>query len=38
MIPYPTEDYKKYIYALGVQRVRRLHDLLGGLDPDLEEQ
>jgi hypothetical protein len=36
MISYPTEDYKKYIYALGMQRVRRLCDLFGGLDPDVE--
>jgi hypothetical protein len=36
MIPYPTEDYKKYIYALGMHRVRRLYDVFGGLDPDLE--
>jgi hypothetical protein len=36
MIPYPTEDYKKYIYALGVHRVRRLYDSVGGLDLDLE--
>jgi hypothetical protein len=36
MISYPTEDYKKYVYALGMQRVRRLYDVFGGLDPDLE--
>jgi len=37
MIPYPTEDYKKYIYALGKHRVRRLHDSVGTLDlhPDI---
>jgi hypothetical protein len=32
MIAYPTEDYKKYIYALGMHRVRRLYDTVGGLD------
>ena len=37
MIPYPTEDYKKYIYALGMHRVRRLYDVFGGLDLDLEK-
>ena len=36
MIPYPTEDYKKYICALGRHRVRRLYDLVGTLDVDLE--
>jgi hypothetical protein len=36
MIPYPTEDYKKYTFALGLHRVRRLYDLFGGLDPSLE--
>ena len=36
MIAYPTEDYKKYIHALGTHRVRRLYDLFGGLDPSLE--
>jgi hypothetical protein len=36
MIPYPTEDYKKYIYALGKQRVRRLYDSVGMLDVDPE--
>ncbi len=36
MIPYPTEDYKKYIYALGKHRVRRLHNAVGTLDLDLE--
>jgi hypothetical protein len=36
MIPYPTEDYKKYIYALGMHRVRRLYDSVGGLDLDLD--
>jgi hypothetical protein len=25
-----TEDYKKYIYALGIHRVRRLYDSVGG--------
>ena len=34
MISYPTEDYKKYIYALGKHRVRRLHDSVGTLDVD----
>jgi hypothetical protein len=36
VIQYPTEDYKKYIYALGKHRVRRLHDSVGTLDLDLE--
>lgn len=36
MIPYPTEDYKKYIYALGMQRIRRLYDSMGGLDLDID--
>jgi hypothetical protein len=36
MISYPTEDYKKYIYGLGKQRVRRLHDSVGTLDADIE--
>jgi len=36
MIPYPTEDYKKYIYALGKHRVRRLHDSVRTLDADIE--
>jgi hypothetical protein len=36
MIPYATEDYKKYIYALGKQRVRRLHDSVGTFDADIE--
>jgi len=36
MIPYPTEDYKKYIYALGMHRVRRVCDSVGGLDLDPE--
>ena len=36
MIPYPTEDYKKYIYALGMHRVRRLYDSVGGLDLDVD--
>ena len=36
MIPYTTEDYKKYVFALGVHRVRRLHDVAESLDLDLE--
>jgi hypothetical protein len=36
VISYPTEDYKKYIFALGKHRIERLYDLFGGLDPDLE--
>ena len=36
MIPYPREDFKKYICALGRHRIERLYDLFGGLDPDLE--
>jgi hypothetical protein len=35
MIPYTT-DYKKYVFALGVHRVRRLHDVAESLDLDLE--
>jgi hypothetical protein len=35
MIPYPTEDYKKYIYALGIHRLKRLYDVVGDLDVDL---
>jgi hypothetical protein len=36
MIPYPTEDYKKYVYALGRHRVRRLCDSVETLGADLE--
>jgi hypothetical protein len=36
MIPYATEDYKKYIHALGMHRVRRLYDSVGGLDLDVD--
>jgi hypothetical protein len=36
MISYPAEDYKKYVYALGKHRVRRLYDSVGGLDLDLD--
>jgi len=36
VIPYPREDFKKYICALGRHRIERLYDLFGGLDPDLE--
>jgi hypothetical protein len=36
MIQYPTADYKKYIFALGMHRVRRLYDVFGGLDPYLK--
>ena len=34
MIPCPAEDYKKYIFALGRHRVRRLHDSVRTLDLD----
>ena len=36
MSPYPTEDYKKYVCALGRHRIERLYDFFGGLDPYLE--
>jgi hypothetical protein len=36
VIPYPREDFKKYVCALGRHRIERLYDLFGGLDPDLE--
>jgi hypothetical protein len=36
VIPYPREDFKKYICALGRHRIERLYDLFGGLDPDME--
>jgi hypothetical protein len=36
MISRPTEDYKKYVYALGKQRVRRLYDAVGTLGADLD--
>ena len=37
MVPYPIEDYKKYIYALGIHRVRRLYDAFAGLDPETSD-
>ena len=36
MIPYTTEDYKKYIYALGMHRVRRLYDSVETLGVDID--
>jgi hypothetical protein len=36
MISYPTEDYKKYVYALGMQRVRRLYDSVETLGADTD--
>jgi hypothetical protein len=36
VISYTTEDYKKYFYALGMHRVRRVCDSVGGLDLDPE--
>jgi hypothetical protein len=36
MISHPTDDYKKYVYALGKHRVRRLYDAVGTLGADLD--
>ena len=36
MISYTTEDYKKYIYALGMHRVRRLYDSVATLGVDID--
>jgi hypothetical protein len=36
MIPYTTEDYEKYICALGRHRIERLYDSVGGLDLDID--
>ena len=36
MISYPTEDYKKYVYALGKHRVRRLYDSVATLGVDID--
>ena len=36
MTPYTTEDYKKYVYALGKHRVRRLYDSVATLGVDID--
>ena len=38
-IPYTTEDYKKYVFALAQRRIWRIHEMIDGvaLDDDSEE-